>query len=136
MDANALIDSIALTINSNSYKLDTINFLANSENGIDSIALSSEFANMIAVGKYDYTKVGSAIIQYINKFYPINKNIKDQVGEQQLVISGSIEQHPLIKDIVPGLTDYERIKLDGNFDTGIAPRTDTSFHGIFGAEKK
>ena len=119
MNANAFIDSIALTLNDKKYNLDTISFLAKSDDGIDSIALSSELANLIAVGNYDYTKVGTAIIQYINKFYPINKSLNQPVGEEQIAIKASIEPHQLIKDLVPGLTGFERISIDGNFDAAL-----------------
>ena len=119
MNAGAIIDSIYLTLGKNLYKLDTINFIAKSENGIDSINFNSEFANILATGNFDYTKVGPSIIQYINKFFPINKSKNINAGDQQIALTASIEPHPLIKDLIPNLTDFERISINGKYDTSL-----------------
>lgn len=116
LDVMAVIDSIRLQTAEGSFVLDTVSLAGMSENGADDIRLEAPFAFIHARGAFDYDKVGQSMINYINNYYPIAPQQADQVTkEQQVAFEASIADHPLVKAFVPGLVQYDSIKLKGNY---------------------
>ncbi|CAN5812343.1 hypothetical protein BH11BAC4_BH11BAC4_10190 [soil metagenome] len=116
LDINTVIDSLKIQLGDKSYSLDTLSLLATSSNGIDNINFNAPFATIHANGAFDYDKVGDAVIQYIDHYYDIVPGTSATViKDQQLTFDGVIKKHPLLVDIVPGLTTYDDINFKGSF---------------------
>lgn len=116
LDVMAVIDSIRLQTSEGSFVLDTVSLAGISENGVDDISLKAPFAFMHARGAFDYDKVGQSMINYINNYYPIAPQQADQSAkEQQVEFEAAVSDHPIVKAFVPGLIQYDSIKLKGNY---------------------
>ncbi len=116
LDVMAVIDSIRLQTSEGIFRLDTISLTGRSENGTDDIQFKAPFAYMNARGAFDYDKVGQSIINYVNNYYPVAPAQADVAGrEQQMEFEASIADHPLVKAFVPGLMQYDSIKIKGNY---------------------
>jgi len=117
LDINTVLDSIKLQLGQHFYSIDSVSLIAISANGADSIDFYAPFASLQAAGAFDYDKVGTSILNYVNHYYKIPgytdslKNIPDQ----QLSFNGVIKNSPIITDLVPGLTTYEDISFKGNY---------------------
>lgn len=116
LNAFAIIDSIMVDLKNKHYSFDSVELYAKTVEGIDSVYLKSEFANLTAAGDFDYTKISDAVINYINNYYPLAK-VKPVTEPQQIEISGSIEPHPIFMDVVEGLKGFDRVTFDGQFNS-------------------
>ncbi len=117
LDVYALIDSGRVFIKNKNYRIDSIVAKGVSVNGVNDISLQSPFVDATATGAFDYDKIGSSLLQYINHYYTINDSAfkKNDNTVQQIVFNGVIKKHPLVTDLVPGLTTYENITIKGNY---------------------
>ncbi|MEP6676462.1 MAG: translocation/assembly module TamB domain-containing protein [Ferruginibacter sp.] len=108
------IDSSRFEVKGRHYMLDSIVAKAETSNGNNTISLRSPFADADATGKFDYDKLGTSIMQYVNKYYKISKQPAENIPPQQIAFEGVIKKHPLVTDIVTGL-DYKDINFKGNY---------------------
>ena len=122
LDINTIIDSVKMQVGSGFYSMDSVSLIATSANGKDSINFYAPFASLQAAGAFDYDKVGDAVVQYVNHYYPLDAvyKIPDSVStknipDQQVVFSGSIKKHPLLTGIITGLKTYDDINFKGSF---------------------
>ena len=116
LDINTVFDSVKLQLGKDFYTVDTVSLLATSSNGIDDIHFNAPFATLHANGAFDYDKVSTAIVQYIDHYYDIVPEKKETViTDQQVSFDGVIKNHPIVTGLVPGLTAMEDINFKGNF---------------------
>ncbi|RYY49197.1 MAG: translocation/assembly module TamB [Chitinophagaceae bacterium] len=116
LDVMAIIDSIRMQTVQGIFALDTIALAGTSENGIDDISLTAPFAYANARGAFDYDKVGQSIINYINNYYPIApRQPVVAAKEQQVVFEAAVADHPLVRAFVPGLLQYDSIRIKGDY---------------------
>lgn len=115
LDVMAVIDSIRLQTAQGRFVLDTISLAGISENGVDDIKLQAPFAYMHARGAFDYDKVGQSMINYINNYYPVAPKQSAIAKDQQVEFEAAVADHPLVRAFVPGLLQYDSIKLKGNY---------------------
>ena len=120
LDASAVLDSIKLQMGNDFYALDTVSLIATSANGVDDINLMSDFADIRAVGAFDYDKIGDELLQYVDHYYNIVDPKKAITpGNQQVAINGNIKSHPIVRALVPGLEDYEPITFNGSYSSAL-----------------
>lgn len=116
LDVMAVIDSIRMQTAQGIFNLDTISLAGITENGVDDIKLNAPFAYAHARGGFDYDQVGQSMINYINNYYPIApKQTNPPAKEQQMEFEAAVADHPLVKAFVPGLLQYDSIKIKGNY---------------------
>ncbi|NOT94470.1 MAG: hypothetical protein HOP05_22795 [Ferruginibacter sp.] len=116
LDINTIIDSVKMQSGNSFYALDSVALIATSANGKDDINLKAPFAHLHANGAFDYDKIGSAIVQYVNHYYKISDSISEKnIPDQQLTFDGLIKKHPLLSGIIPGAKAYEDINFKGSF---------------------
>ena len=117
LDLYALIDSGKVFVKNKNYRLDSIIAKAASLNGSNNISLNSPFLDATATGAFDYDKIGTSLISYVNKYYSITDSAikKNNNTTQQIALDGVIKKHPLISDLVPGLTAYENINFKATY---------------------
>lgn len=120
LDFSMIIDSSLVQTSKGKYALDSIAFTGTSSNGIDSVNLNAPFAVVRAGGAFDYDKIGTAIMQYVDRFYNIGNFPAQPVTDQQFAINGSVLPHPLVIDFVPGLQQYEKIDFSGNYSSAVS----------------
>ncbi len=116
LNLNVLIDSSKLTVKNKNYLLDSITVRALSASGKNDITLKSPLADIVAVGSFDYDKISPSLLQYIDKYYDVISTSNQNLPAQQIAINGVIKKHPLITDLVQGLT-YESIHFDGKYNS-------------------
>lgn len=100
------------------YQLDTVSLVATSTADSNSLVLRSEFMTANIRGKYQLTNLEPAIQSVLNKYYDtggqvITKNINTS---QRFIFDAEIYKSPLVAELLPQLTELEKIKLDGRFN--------------------
>ncbi|WP_129716360.1 translocation/assembly module TamB domain-containing protein [Pedobacter sp. SYP-B3415] len=97
------------------FNVDTISVRAASSAAENSLTLRSEILDATIDGKYQLTKVGSAVINEINKYYQFGTvaNIPDQ----RLRFFMRIKNPKIIQDFVPELTTFKPAVFYGLVDT-------------------
>ena len=127
LNAYINIDSIYVQQKSIKYNLDSIHLVATSSSGIDSINLHSPMLAIQAGGAFDYDKLMPSLLNYFNGYYNFTDKIATQNfnTNQQFGISAIVKQHPLVSTIIPTLTYYEPIFLNGRYNTSY---TDSAFN--------
>ena len=116
MDMYARIDSSKINIKNKLYALDSIVAKANTTNGINDISLSSPMADLSANGKFQYDKIGSSLIQYVDKYYNITDTVTGNIAPQQITFDGVIKKNPIVTSFAEGF-DYDNIPFSGSFSS-------------------
>ncbi len=119
LDFSAIIDSSLIQTSKGFYALDSMALTGSSSNGIDSIRLTAPFANIHAGGAFDYDKISTAILQYIDRFYNIGTFPAQAFTDQQFAINGSVLPHLIVNDFIPDLQQFEKIDFSGNYSSAI-----------------
>jgi len=114
LDVYAYTDTSKININNKHYTLDSIIATAVTSNGVNNLSLRSPFADVKANGKFEYDKIGQSISQYIDKYYKIGNAPAQSLPAQQISFEGTIKKHPLVTDLVTGLS-YENITFKGAY---------------------
>ncbi len=112
----ALVDSSKLTLKNKNYLLDSITFNALISSGKNDITLNSPLLDLVASGSFDYDKIYQSLLQYIDTYYDVVSTQHINLPPQQIAINGLIKKHPLLTDIVQGLT-YQDIHFDGKYNS-------------------
>ena len=116
MDIYARIDSSKINIKNKLYALDSIVAKAKTTNGINDIGLRSPIADLTANGKFQYDKISSALIQYVDKYYKLTDNITETIAPQQISFEGVIKKNPIVTSFAEGF-DYDNIPFSGSFSS-------------------
>ncbi len=111
-----LIDSSRLTVRNKNYLLDSITIKAVTVNGKNDVFFKSPLADIVAKGSFDYDKISQSLLQYIDKYYDVVATPNQNLPPQQIAINGVIKMHPLLTDLVQGLT-YQDIHFDGKYNS-------------------
>lgn len=112
----ALVDSSKLTLKNKTYLLDSITLKALTSSGKNDITLNSPLLDLLASGSFDYDKIYQSLLQYIDKYYDVVSTQNINLPPQQIAINGLIKKHPLLTDLVQGLT-YQDIHFYGKYNS-------------------
>jgi hypothetical protein len=115
LDVYALVDSGRVFYNNRTFVLDSIIATAASQDRVNNISLRSPFVDANAKGRFDYNTIGPAIIQYVDHYYNISDSIKTGNADQQVAFDGIIKSHPLVLEMVKGLSAYENLVFNGSY---------------------
>lgn len=118
LDVETYIDSIRMLTNTQRIFMDTISLLATSDAGVDDINFRSPFAYAHVNGDFDYDKIPTVLIRYINNYYKFQPVFDTSViRDQQVSFEAQVKEHPLIKAFVPALVKYDSMYVSGKFSS-------------------
>lgn len=100
------------------YVLDSINIAATSTAEKNTLVLKSQFMNANADGKYQLSKVATALQNSISKYYNLNSNSrKVQAKNQQFAFKIDVKDNPILLKIIPELKNLSPIMLSGRYNS-------------------
>ncbi|MGB8704652.1 MAG: translocation/assembly module TamB, partial [Gillisia sp.] len=101
------------------YPLDTISIKSKATADSTSITLNSQIVNATVKGKYQLTKIGSALTKSISHYfsYPPAPETQDTLPPQDFNYDIHINNDPVLQQLVPALTVEQDISLHGNFNS-------------------
>ncbi|RYG19827.1 MAG: translocation/assembly module TamB, partial [Chitinophagaceae bacterium] len=97
------------------FNVDTIQVNAVSTATNNSLNLKSELLSAKLDGKYELSKLGSAVINQINKYYQFGQ--VTEINDQRFKFAVNIYNPKFIQDFVPELTTFLPSKINGLIDT-------------------
>lgn len=109
VDASLRIDSIRIDLANQRLFLDSFTIDAEASNGQQQLRLRSPMAWIDAQGRFQYNQLAPSVINFLNQYYTINKELAQATAPQQIEINGIFREHPLVKNFVKGLTRYDSI---------------------------
>ncbi|RZK18060.1 MAG: translocation/assembly module TamB, partial [Pedobacter sp.] len=109
------ITGLQLVKDAQRINVDTISVRAKTTATENELTLKSEILSAKIDGKYQLTKVGSAIINEINKYYAFGTVTK--IPDQRMRFAVQIYDSKLLKQFVPELTVFKQSQFYGLIDT-------------------
>ncbi|WP_395063141.1 translocation/assembly module TamB domain-containing protein [Flavobacterium sp.] len=100
------------------FVLDSINIIATSTAEKNTLILKSQFMNADINGKYQLSKIASALQNSISKYYTTNSDSKKtQVKNQQFAFKIDVKDNPILLKIIPELKSLSPIALSGRYNS-------------------
>ncbi|TCD10273.1 translocation/assembly module TamB [Pedobacter frigidisoli] len=114
---NGTVDITGLQVVKDAQRInvDTISVRAKSTATENELTLKSEILSAKVDGKYQITKIGSAFINEINKYYAFGTVTK--IPDQRMRFAVHIYDSKLLKQFVPELTVFKQSQFYGLIDT-------------------
>jgi hypothetical protein len=109
------ITGLQLAKDAQRINVDTISVRAKSTATENELSLKSEIISAKIDGKYELTKIGSAFINEINKYYSFGQVTK--IPDQRMRFAVQIYDSKLLKQFVPELTVFKQSQFYGLIDT-------------------
>ncbi|KLT66003.1 translocation/assembly module TamB [Pedobacter sp. BMA] len=109
------ITGLQLVKDAQRINVDTISVRAKSTATENELTLKSEILSAKIDGKYQLTKVGSAIINEINKYYAFGT--VEKIPDQRMRFFVQVYDSKLLKQFVPELTVFKSSQFYGLIDT-------------------
>ncbi len=105
-----------LSYNGDVYPVDSISLSSEASESLSLINLESEFMNAHIVGEYKLTELSAAVQDALGSYYNPEKTIfTKEYSPQSFEFSAEFIRSPLIRNLLPELTEMNNIMLDGNF---------------------
>ena len=114
MNLYAEIDRTKINIRNKLYALDSIIATSKTINGSNQASFTSPLADITATGKFQYDKIGSSLLQYVDHYYNVTDSTKRNIAPQQINFEGVVKKHPIVKSFAEGV-DYDNIIFKGNY---------------------
>ncbi|MEO7046518.1 MAG: hypothetical protein ABI091_14500, partial [Ferruginibacter sp.] len=104
-----------LVTDSQRINIDSLQLVAASDNGINSLSLSADFLTASIKGKYKLTQLGDVFQKAIDPYFSIT-GIKDtaRVDPYDFSITAGVIDDPTLRAFMPGLTELKPITLNGH----------------------
>lgn len=100
------------------FVLDSINVIATSTAEKNTLLVKSQFMNADVTGKYQLSKIATALQNSISNYYKINANPKKiQVKDQQFAFKIDIKDNPILLKFIPELKSLSPIALSGRYNS-------------------
>lgn len=108
----------SVAYNGDLYPIDSVSLTAEANESYKLINLEAEFLNAHIIGDYKLTELPSAIEDVLATYYNPDKKVIDRnYGPQSFDFSAELTRSPLIRNLLPTLTEMKNITLDGNFSS-------------------
>lgn len=99
------------------FVIDSISAEATSTSGKNTFVLKSPFLDVEANGKYQLSKIGTAVSNSIAKYYDSNPNSKKTaVEKQEFTFKIVVKDSPIVVKMIPELKSLEPITLQGRYN--------------------
>lgn len=100
------------------FVLDSINVIATSTAEKNTLVVKSQFMNADVTGKYQLSKIATALQNSISNYYNINSNSKNtQVKNQQFAFKIDVKDNPILLKFIPELKSLSPIALSGRYNS-------------------
>lgn len=100
------------------FVLDSINVNATSTAEKNTLVVKSQFMNADVSGKYQLSKIATALQNSISNYYNINSNSKNtQVKNQQFAFKIDVKDNPILLKFIPELKSLSPIALSGRYNS-------------------
>jgi TamB, inner membrane protein subunit of TAM complex len=100
------------------FVLDSINVIATSTAEKNTLLVKSQFMNADVTGKYQLSKIATALQNSISKYYNINANSKKTaVKDQQFAFKIDVKDNPILLKFIPELKSLSPIALSGRYNS-------------------
>lgn len=100
------------------FVLDSINVIATSTAEKNTLVVKSQFMNADVTGKYQLSKIATALQNSISNYYNINSNSKNtQVKNQQFAFKIDVKDNPILLKFIPELKSLSPIELSGRYNS-------------------
>lgn len=112
------ITNSVLAYNGEIFPVDSISLISEAEQDRKLITLESEFLNAHVIGNYTLTELPIAIQDAIMDYYNPEQTVIDKkYSPQAFEFSAELIRSPLIRNLIPDLTEMNNVSLDGNFSS-------------------
>ncbi len=100
------------------FVLDSINVIATSTAEKNTLTVKSQFMNADVNGKYQLSKIATALQNSISNYYKINSNSKKvSVKDQQFAFKIDVKDNPILLKFIPELKSLSPITLSGRYNS-------------------
>lgn len=118
---NLMITHSILVNNGQRITLDSLQLIADNNNGLHNLELKSDFITATIKGKYKLTQLADVFRQSIDPYFSLNEkknNVK--TDPYNFTINAGVIYNPALRTFIPALTELKPISLNGAFasDTG------------------
>jgi hypothetical protein len=118
LNGHLFIINSLLSYNGDVYPIDSVSLTAEATESFKIINLESEFLNAHIVGDYKLTELPIAVEDVLGVYYnPEQKEITKVYSPQSFEFSATLIRSPLVRNLLPELTEMNPINLDGNFNS-------------------
>lgn len=115
LNGNVFATGLQVVKDGKRFNVDTIVLTATSTAMENSLLLRSEFARVQLQGKYQLTKLGSAFVNQINKYYAFGT--VTNIPDQRVAFSVNLYNPKILKDFLPDLKNLSPANFSGLLDT-------------------
>lgn len=100
------------------FPLDSISIVATSTAEKNTLVLKSQFMNADVNGKYQLSKIATALKTSISKYYNTNSSSKiTKVKNQQFAFKIDVKDNPILLKFIPELKSLSPIALSGRYNS-------------------
>jgi len=100
------------------FQLDSVNVIATATAEKNTLQLKSQFLKADITGKYELTKIATALTNSIAKYYDANPTAKKTAtGPQQFAFNVKVNNDPIIMKLMPSITRLEPITITGRYNS-------------------
>ncbi len=118
LNGKASVHHLIIANEKEQYETDSINIVAVSTSGKNSIALSSQFMDAEFTGKYKLSTIANSVKNSISNYYNLKSSSKNvPYGNQQLAFKVNVKSTPLLVKIIPELKSIEPISITGRYNS-------------------
>ncbi|MGZ4048565.1 MAG: hypothetical protein ACXVNN_04325, partial [Bacteroidia bacterium] len=121
LSGNLVVTHSILVNDGKRFTLDSLQLIADNNNGNHNLELTSDFITASIKGKYKLTQLADVFQQSIDPYFSMSekKNIA-KIDPYNFTISAGVIDNPALKAFLPTLTELKPITLNGVFasDTG------------------
>lgn len=118
LNGYALLNKTLLIIDNQKFVLDSVSLFAQSNARFNKIELKSPFMYALINGKFQLTKIATALNKSVSKYYTTTPSVfYPKINQQQFNLHVVLQNHPVITNLVANLKKYETIYIDGNYNS-------------------
>ncbi|MHA4896793.1 translocation/assembly module TamB domain-containing protein [Pedobacter sp. PWIIR3] len=115
LNGDVSVRSLQLVKEGQKFNMDTIDVHSEASADHNLLTLKSEVLSARVDGKYQLTKLGSAVINQINKYYQFGEVTK--IPDQRFRFSMNFYNPKFLKNLIPSLTTFSPSSMSGLIDT-------------------
>jgi translocation and assembly module TamB len=110
--ARIVVNDPFLTMNGTTYIIDSVYLYSNPVDSMQDITMSlGNIVNAKLQGHVPITKMGDVLLAHVNKFYRINDQKYEKPLGYDMNLTGSINHHRVIRQLVPDLKPFDTIRF-------------------------
>lgn len=117
LNGNVFLSNIQFLIDKEPIVLDSIKMIAFSDNEKNTIKISSQFLKAEMDGKYKLTTLSSSLKKSLSKYIDLQTPTdKANNGEQRFTLNVTVQNDPILFQIVPKLTGLEPLNITAKYN--------------------